>query len=91
MARVIEHGARVVAYQKKVATKFGDVADLVRQSCYWAGRNGRDLVKGEDVTKAIDECIYRSNRLEKLIQEMIDEDTLQPVGFPYSPAGALTR
>ena len=76
VARVVEHSARVVAHQKKVATKFGDIADLVRQSSYWAGRNGHDMVQGEDVSKAIDERIYRSNRLEELIQEMIDEDTL---------------
>lgn len=76
VARVVEHSARLVAHQKKVATKFGDIADLIRQSSYWAGQNGHDLVTDEDVSKAIEEQIYRSNRPEEVIQELIEEETL---------------
>jgi lon-related putative ATP-dependent protease len=76
VARMVEHGSRMVSHQKKVATKFGDLVDLIRESSYWAGKNGNAHVEAEDVKKALDERIYRSNRLEKRIQELIDEGTI---------------
>jgi lon-related putative ATP-dependent protease len=76
VARMVEHGSRMVSHQKKVATKFGDLVDLIRESSYWAGKNGNAHVEAEDVKKALDERIYRSNRLEKRIQELIEEGTI---------------
>jgi predicted ATP-dependent protease len=66
----------MVAHQEKLSTKFGDIVDLIRQSSYWASTNGNDLVQGTDVAQAIEEQIYRSNRLEERIQEMIEEETI---------------
>jgi lon-related putative ATP-dependent protease len=71
VAGIIEQSARIVEDQKKLATRFGDVIDLVREASYWAGVNGRDLVTGEDVLKAVHTRIYRSNRIEESIREMI--------------------
>jgi lon-related putative ATP-dependent protease len=76
VAKVIEESARLVGHQKKLATKFGDVVDLVRQASYWAGKNGNQQVKDEDVRRAVEEKIYRSNQLEERLQEMIDEGTI---------------
>jgi predicted ATP-dependent protease len=76
VARMVEHGSRMVSHQKKVATKFGDLVDLIRESSYWAGKNGNTHVEAEDVKKALDERIYRSNQLEKRIQELIEEGTI---------------
>jgi len=76
VAKVVEHGARMVGHKDKLAVRFGDVVDLLRQSSYWAGRNGHDLVQAEDVQKAIDEEIYRSSQLEERMQEMIEEGTI---------------
>ncbi len=76
VARVIEESARMVENQKKLATKFGDVVDLIRQSSYWASKNGNGQVKAEDVRRAVEEKVYRSNQLEERLQEMIDEGTI---------------
>jgi lon-related putative ATP-dependent protease len=76
VARIIEQSARMVAHQKKLATRFGDIVDLIRQASYWAGKNGNELVSASDVKQAVDEQVYRSNRLEELIQELIEEGTL---------------
>jgi lon-related putative ATP-dependent protease len=76
VARLVEHGSRMVSHQKKVATKFGDLVDLIRESSYWAGKDGNTYVEAEDVKKALDERIYRSNQLEKRIQELIEEGTI---------------
>ncbi|AKJ63354.1 AAA family ATPase [Kiritimatiella glycovorans] len=76
VAKVVERGSRLCSHQRKVATKFGDVVDLIRQSSYWAGRNGSDTVSGEDVRRAVDEMIYRSNRIEERLRELIEDETI---------------
>jgi lon-related putative ATP-dependent protease len=75
-AKVIEQSARLIGDKEKLATKFGDIVDLIREASYWANQNGNDLVQGEDVKKAIDEQIYRANRLEERIQELIEDEVI---------------
>jgi lon-related putative ATP-dependent protease len=76
VARVIEESSRMVSHQKKLAARFGDIVDLVRQASFWAGENGHELVQASDVKQAIDEKIYRANQLEERLREMIDEETI---------------
>ncbi len=77
VARVVEYGSRLAEHQKKLSTRFGEIADLVREASFWARRAGRQQTTAADVQKAIDQKIYRSNRAEERIQEMIDEGTLR--------------
>jgi lon-related putative ATP-dependent protease len=76
VAKVVEHGARLADHRNKLATKFGDIVDLVRQSSFWANTNGNKLVQAEDVQKALDEKTYRSSRIEERVQEMIADGTI---------------
>ena len=76
VAKVIEQSSRMVSHQKKLATTFRNVVDLVHQSSYWASKQGNQHVQAEDVQKAIHEQIYRSSQLEELLQEMIQEQTI---------------
>lgn len=76
VAKVIEQSARMVAYQDKLVTTFGEIVDLIRQASYWAGKNDHELVQGSDVRQAIEEQVYRSNRIEERIQEMIEDQTI---------------
>lgn len=76
VAKVIEFGSRLVSQQAKLSTRFGAVADLIREASYWAGVNGRIVVTGADVQQTLNERIYRSNRVEEIIQEEILEGTL---------------
>ncbi len=76
VAEVVEYGARLVENQKKLTTRFAEVADLVDESAYWASQAGHDLVSGEDVQRAISERVYRASQLEEHVQEMIDEGTI---------------
>jgi predicted ATP-dependent protease len=41
VARVIEHSARMVEHQDKLSTRFGEVADLLQEASFWAGRRLR--------------------------------------------------
>ena len=76
VARIVEHGARVVGDQEKVSTRFSEIADVLVEADYWAGRDGAALVTGEHVQKAIDERVFRLNLVEKRIQEFIANGTL---------------
>lgn len=76
VAKVVERGARMVSDQEKLATKFGEICDLIRESSYWASQNGNQHVQAGDVQQAIEERVYRSNQVEERIQEMIEDGTI---------------
>jgi lon-related putative ATP-dependent protease len=71
VAEVVEYGARLAAQQKKLSTRFSVLADVLRESTYWAAEAGDKNVTGLHVRKAIDERIERVNLIEQKIQEMI--------------------
>ena len=76
VAKVIEQGARLAEEQAYLSTKFGAIADLVREASFWAGSNGRSLVTAADVAQAITERTERNNHVEKRIQESILKNTI---------------
>lgn len=76
VAKVIEFGSRLADHQRRLSTLFGAVADLVRESSYWASRNGHGTVSAEDVKQALDERIFRANSSEEHLRQLILEDAL---------------
>lgn len=77
VAKIVEYGSRIVEHQQKLSTKFGDIADIIRESSYWANKQQKTLVTAIDVQKALDEKVYRANRIEEIIREMIAEKTIK--------------
>ncbi len=71
VARIIEQSARMAGDQLKLSARFGEVLDLVREASFWAGRSGHEQVVAEDVRRALETRIYRSNQVEERIREMI--------------------
>lgn len=71
VAALIEYGSRMADDQAKLSTEFGAIADIMIEANYWASQQGSEIVRREDVERAIEEKIYRSNRIEERIQEMI--------------------
>ncbi len=76
VAKIVEYGSRLANHQEKLSTRFSDIADLIRESHYWAQKQGSSVVKAEHVNKAIQEKILRVNRIEERIREVILEDTI---------------
>ncbi|MEJ2564293.1 MAG: AAA family ATPase [Anaerolineales bacterium] len=76
VARIIEHGSRLAESQNKLSTRFGMIADLIRESAHWAQKEGKKLVDAAVVDRAIDEAIYRDNLIEERLQEMVTDGTL---------------
>jgi len=76
VASVIEFSSRLVEHTEKLATSFSDIADLIRESDYWARHNGNSIVTKVDVNRALEEKEYRSNRIEQKLQELIEDGTI---------------
>ncbi len=71
LAELIEHGSRLAANQHKLSTRFNEVIEIVYEAAAWAELEGAPHVCAPHVRRAIEERIYRSNRLEEKIQEMM--------------------
>jgi len=68
---VVEYGVRLAGRQTKLSTQFSVLADVLRESSYWASRDHEREVAGEHVRKAIEERFERLRLIEEKIQEMI--------------------
>ncbi len=77
VARIVEHSSRLAEDQMKLSTRFAEIADIVREADYWAGMRQQALVSGQDVSRAIEQKIYRSNLVLERIREMIERDVLK--------------
>lgn len=73
VARVVEFGSRLAEHQHKLSSRFGEIADVVREASFWARRAGRQATTGPDVDQALEQRIYRANRLEEEAQDAIVE------------------
>ncbi len=76
VAAVVEYGVRIAGRQKKLSTRFHQIADLLREANYWAGKEGSEVVSERHVDKAIERKVYRVNLIEEKIQEMIEDGTI---------------
>ncbi len=75
-AKLVEQSSRMVEDQERLSTNFGEILDVAREASFWAERHGHTSVGSEDVAAAIQSRIYRSNRVEELLQDLILEGTL---------------
>jgi predicted ATP-dependent protease len=71
IAAMLEHSARIAGSQDKLSTRFGAVTEIAFEASAWAGREGRELVTRDDVRRAIQEKVYRSNLIEEKIRELV--------------------
>ena len=76
VARVVEHGSRVLGDSEKLNLNLGQTVDLLREADYWAGKTGREVVTADDVAEAIDAQVFRSDRLREKVQESILRETV---------------
>jgi lon-related putative ATP-dependent protease len=76
VSTIIEYSSRFADHQDKLSIKFSTIMDLMRESHYWAKKAGSAVVKGEHVKKAMDEKVFRVNRVEERMREMTLEDTI---------------
>jgi ATP-dependent Lon protease len=76
IAAIIEYGTRLAGRQKKISTRFHILADVIREACYWSGKDKSKQVQRKHVDQAIKERFERVSLIEDKIQEMIEEGTI---------------
>ncbi|HTN72687.1 MAG TPA: ATP-binding protein, partial [Methylomirabilota bacterium] len=74
--RLIEFGARQAGDREKVLASYAEIADLVREAAFWARKEDRQLVSAQDVERALQSRVFRANRIEEDIREMITNGTI---------------
>jgi len=73
VAKVVEYSSRLAGSQKKLSTRFNEVVEVVYEANVWAEADGSPVIRASHIEKAIEEKVYRSNRIEEKIREMIAE------------------
>jgi lon-related putative ATP-dependent protease len=76
VAKLVEHGSRLADHQEKLSTRLSSLCDIMREAHYWAKKDNAHFVRGPHVVRAIEEGIYRSNRIEERMREATLEDVL---------------
>lgn len=77
VAKIVEHSSRLAEDQRKLSTRFAEIADIIREANYWAGVRDKPLIGGEHVSRAIDQKVYRSNLIQERIREVIERGVLK--------------
>jgi predicted ATP-dependent protease len=77
LARVVEHGARLAEDQNKLSTRFGEIADVIREANYYARQEKAELIAASHIEQAIQERFYRSSLIQERIEEMIAKGVIK--------------
>ena len=76
IAKIVEYGSRLAEHQEKLSTQFSLIADLIRESHFWAIKDGKNIVEAKHVIEALNQKVYRSASIEEKLRELILEDVL---------------
>ncbi|GAW91306.1 Lon protease family protein [Calderihabitans maritimus] len=76
VAAVVEYSCRLAEHQEKLSTRFNEIAEIIFEADAWAGLQQAEVVSRQHVKRAIKEKIYRSNKYEEKLHEMLREGQL---------------
>lgn len=77
LALIIEHGSRLAGDQRKLSTKFSEIADIIREANFYADRDGRQYIGRQHIERALEAKVYRSNLIESRYHELIRRGVLR--------------
>ncbi len=75
VARVIEHSARMAEHQDRLSLQAADIANLLRESDFWARQAGARLIQDTHVERALESARYRSSRIRDQFYDSIRDGT----------------
>jgi lon-related putative ATP-dependent protease len=76
VSRVVEFSSRLIEDKHRLSSRFLDISDIIREAAYYAHMEDRNRVGRSHVERAVEAKIYRSNKMEERIQELIEDETL---------------
>ncbi len=77
ISKVVEHSCRLASDQEKLSTRFGEIADVIREASFYAIEEKLSLVQEKHVKRAVEERFIRSNLLMEKAKEMISQGTIK--------------
>ncbi len=75
VARIIEHSSRQAEDQTKLSLHAADIANLLRESNYWARQANSTMIRLGHIEKALDSEDHRSSRIKDSMFETIKNRT----------------
>ncbi|UZD67143.1 Lon protease family protein [Marinobacter sp. AN1] len=77
VARIIEYSSRTAEHQGRLSLHAADIANLLRESDYWARQAGARLIHADHVEQALASARYRSSRIRDQFYDAVrDGSTL---------------
>lgn len=76
VAKVIEFSSRLAEDSEKLSAHIASIGDLLREADYWARKSKSNQIGKNHIEQAIDNQIYRSDRIKQAMLEQIDEGTI---------------
>ena len=76
IATIIEYSSRLASDQEKMSTQFNLIADIIREANYYAKKENAEFITKKHVDITLNERVYRSNLIEKKIDEMITRGSI---------------
>jgi len=76
VARLMEFGARTLNDRRKLPAQWNEMADVMRESAYWCAKAEAKEVDDAHVQKTLEQRIFRLNRIEEKIRELIRDGVL---------------
>ncbi|WP_148862237.1 Lon protease family protein [Marinobacter fonticola] len=75
VARVIEYSSRIADHQERLSLHASDIANLLRESDFWARQAGARLIQATHVEQALTSARYRSSRIRDHYFDSIRDGT----------------
>ncbi len=76
VARLVEHSSRMADDAHKLSVHMRGIVDLLNEADYNANKNGNGAVEPKDVQAAIDARVFRTNRMQKQMQESVERGSI---------------
>jgi len=76
VGEIIRFGSKSVDDKTKLLTHFSETADLIREANYFARTHNSEFVEASHVEQALENRIFRSDRIAEKMRELIEEGTL---------------
>ncbi len=77
IAGIVEHSCRLASDQEKLSTRFGEIANVIREASFYARAQRAPLVQLSHVRQAVEERFHRSNLLMEKVTEMIRQGAIR--------------
>ena len=76
IARVIEYSSRLAEDQNKLSLHASDIANLLRESNFWAKEQGSNMIRLAHVERALESDQHRNSRLKDQMFDSIRDGTM---------------